>query len=58
MKHSPMLRASRLAWLVTALALALPAHADGGAGDGTGGVISPGFGTLGAIVGWLWRLVL
>jgi hypothetical protein len=37
------------------LALALPAHADGG--EGTDGGITPGLGTLGAVVGWLWRLV-
>lgn len=57
MKHSPMWRVAGLTWLVAALALALPAHADGGGGDGASGVISPGFGTLDAIVGWLWLLV-
>lgn len=55
MKTTLSSKAAAMALLAMALALALPAHADGG--EATDGGITPGLGTLGAVVGWLWRLV-
>jgi hypothetical protein len=43
-----------LAVLAITLTTALPALANG---DSPDGIITPGFGTLGALIDWLWLLV-
>lgn len=57
MKSTHTARAACLAVLAITLTTALPALAGGNRGDTPDSIITPGFGTLGAIVGWLRLMV-
>ena len=49
--------ALRLGLMAALLAAAAPALADGDAGDGADSIITPGFGTLHELIGWVWRML-